>query len=141
MAASRFLVAVSTPWASDKLFNVVRDLANKMNASVVVAHVAKPNEQDDSDEDTRDRAEQTLATLTSRLNEANIPSEGILLFGEDISKAVLNAAEAQGATSIIISLSARGRLARLLGGDVPQQIIRQTIIPVIVIPPEWAGTL
>ena len=141
MAASRFLVAVSTPWASDKLFNVVRDLADRMNASVVVAHVARPNEQDDNDEDTRDRGEQTLATLTSRLTDANVPSEGILLFGEDISKAVLNAADAQGATAIVISLSARGRLARLLGGDVPQQIIRQATIPVIVIPPEWEGTI
>lgn len=141
MSNSRFLVAASTPWASDKLFNVVRDLANRMNASVVVAHVARPTEEDNNDEDTRERADQTLNTLTSRLNDANIPSEGVVLFGEDIAKAILNAAHAQGATSIIISLSARGRLARLLGGDVPQQIIRQSTIPVIVIPPEWAGTL
>lgn len=141
MAASRFLVAVSTPWASDKLFNVVRDLANRMNATVVVAHVVRPIEEDDSDEDTRERAEQTLATLTSRLNESNIPTEGVLLFGEDVAKAVLNAADSQGASALVLSLSAKGRLARILGGDIPQQIIRQSMIPVIVIPPEWEGTI
>lgn len=141
MAASRILVAVSTPWASDKLFHAVRDLANRLGGSVVVAHVARPTEEDESDADTRQRGEQTLATLTTRLVEANVPAEGVLLFGDDVAKAILNAADDQHATLILLGLSGKGRFARLLAGDIPQQIIRASHLPVLLFPPDWSGTV
>ena len=79
MTGSRILVAVSTPWASEKLFVTVRNLADRLHAAVIVAHVARPTEEDESTDDTRQRADQTLTTLTSRLVEANIPAEALLL--------------------------------------------------------------
>lgn len=141
MAASRILVAVSTPWASEKLFVTVRDLADRLDSSVVVAHVARPTEQDDTAEDTKQRGEQTLSALTTRLNEVNIPAEGLLLYGDDVSKAVLNAAEAQHATLIVLGLSGKGPMARLLGGDVPLQIVKRSTVPVLAFPPDWSGTI
>ncbi len=141
MIGSRIFVAVSTPWASDKLFATICNLADRLNATVVVAHVARPTEQDESTDDTRQRGEQTLTTLTNRLCEANIPAEGLLLYGDDVAKAVLNAAEEQHATLIIIGLSGKGRIARLLAGDVPQQIMRHASIPVLTTPPDWSGTI
>ena len=141
MAGSRLLVAVSTPWASDKLFTTVCNLADRLNASVVVAHVARPTEQDDSVEDTRLRGEQTLTTLTMRLNEANVPAEGLLLYGDDVARAILNAAEDRHASMIIIGLSGKGRLARLLAGDVPFQIAKQSPVPMLMLPPDWSGTI
>lgn len=141
MAGSRILVAVSTPWASDKLCATIEDLAARLDASVVVAHVARPTEQDDSAEQTRERGERTLKALTDRLNEANIPSEGLLLYGDDVSRAVLNAADEQEATLVVLGLSGKGRVARLLAGDIPQQIIRQSRVPVLLYPPDWSGTI
>jgi len=140
-ASSRILVAVSTPWASDKLFVTVRDLADRLGASVVVAHVARPTEEDESTDDTRQRGEQTLSTLTSRLSDANVPAEGLLLYGDDVSRAILNAADAQSATLIVLGLSGKGRVARLLAGDIPQQITRQAHVPVLLFPPDWSGTI
>ena len=141
MAASRILVAVSSPWASEKLVGTVRDLAERLRASVIVAHVVRASEHDQSDEEPRVRGQQTLSTLTARLAEANIPTEGLLLYGSDVARAVLNAADAQHATVIVVGQSAKGRLARLLAGDVPQQVLREAPVPVLVCPPDWSGTV
>lgn len=140
-SASRIFVAVSTPWASDKLYLTIRDLADRLSATVIVAHVARPTEEDESTDDTRQRGEQTLASLTSRLAESNIPAEGLLLYGDDIGRAILNAAEAQNATLIVLGLSGKGRVARLLAGDIPQQIVRAAHVPVLLFPPDWSGTI
>jgi nucleotide-binding universal stress UspA family protein len=141
VADSRILVAVSTPWASDKLFNTIYNLANRLNASVVVAHVARPTEQDESAEETRMRGEQTIATLTDRLMEANIPADRLLLYGDDTAMAILNAAEDREASLIVIGLSGKGRLTRLLAGDIPLQVVKKSGVPMLVLPPDWSGTI
>ena len=141
MADSRILVAVSSPWASDKLFSTIYNLADRLNASVVVAHVARPTEQDETAEETKRRGEQTIATLTDRLVEANVPAERLLLYGDDTAKAILNAAEDQQATLIIVGLSGKGRLTRLLAGDVPLQVVKQSGVPMLMLPPDWSGTI
>lgn len=141
MAKSRIMVAVSTPWASEKLFQTVRDLAVRLDGSVIVAHVAVPHEEDETEADTRQRGELTLSTLTTRLSEVKIPAEGVLLFGDDIARAILNAAEAHHASLLILGATGKGRVARLLAGDVPQQILRQADRPVLIFPPDWSGAV
>ena len=141
VAGSRLLVAVSTPWASDKLCATLEDLAVRLEASVVVAHVARPTEEDDSTAQTRERGEKTLRSLTERLGGAKIPTEGLLLYGDDVARAVLNAAEEQEATLVVLGLSGKGRMARWLGGDIPQQVIRQSAVPVLCYPPDWSGRI
>ncbi len=135
------LVAVSSPWASEKIFETVRDLAGRLEASVVVAHVARATESDETEDDTRQRADQTLATLTEKLKDVGIPAESMLLFGDDVGRAVLNAANAHHATLLVLGLSGRGRVARLIAGDVPQQIVKAADIPVFLFPPDWSGTV
>ena len=141
MATRRILVAVSTPWAGEKVFTTVRDLAGSLEASVVVVHVAKPTEEDDSPRDTLQRGEQTIASLAARLSEAGVEAESLMLYGDDVARSVVNAAGEKGATLLVIGLSGKGAVARLLSGDVPIQIIRHAHLPVLVIPPDWAGTL
>jgi nucleotide-binding universal stress UspA family protein len=141
MPSTRILVAVSTPWASEKLFTTVRDLADRLHATVIVAHVAKASEHDESDEEARLRAQQTLTSLTAKLAESNVPAEGLLLYGSDIARAILNATEAQHATLIVLGQTAKGRFARLLAGDVPSQVVRSAAVPVLLCPPEWSGPI
>ena len=141
MARSRILVAVSSPWASDRLHETIRDLAIRLSGSVVVAHVAQPHEEDACEADTRQRGEQTLKTLADKLADSGISVESELLFGDDIAKAVVNAAQAHKATMIILGASGKGRMARLLAGDVPQQVIRAADRPVLVFPADWSGTV
>jgi nucleotide-binding universal stress UspA family protein len=139
--SSRILVAVSTPWASEKLAGTIRDLATRLAASVVVAHVARPTEQDETADDTRLRGEQALAGITTKLVEANIPAEGLLLYGDDVARAILNAAEAQHATLIVMGLTGKSTIARLLAGDVPSAVTKATTIPVLLMPPDWSGKI
>ena len=141
MASTRILVSVSSPWASEKLLPMVKDLADRLRATVIVAHVARAAEQDETDEEGKQRAQQTLTSLTGKLSEANIPCEGLLLYGSDVARAILNAAESQHASLIVVGLTAKGPLARLLGGDVPTQILKGATIPVLTCPPEWSGTV
>jgi nucleotide-binding universal stress UspA family protein len=108
---------------------------------VVVAHVAQPNDEDESEQDTRLRGEQTLHTLADRLSEAGVTVESELLFGDDIARAVLNAAAAHNVTLIVIGATGKGRVARLLAGDVPQQIVRHADRPVMLLPPDWSGNI
>ena len=141
MPDSRIMVAVSSPWASEKLFDTVRDLAERLGGSIVVVHVAKPSDEDDSDAEPRQRGEQTLTTFTEQLSDAGIRAEGMLLFGDDVPRALINAAEDQNISLIVLGLSGRGRMARLLAGDIPQNVIKNANVPVLLFPPDWAGTV
>lgn len=141
MPSSRILVAVSTPWASERLLAIVRDLADRLSATVIVAHVAHSSEQDETESESHMRARQTLATLTSRLSESKIPCEGLLLYGADAPRALLNAIEAQHATLVIMGLSARGGLGRWFATDVPRKVMAGSAVPVLVCPPDFSGTI
>lgn len=141
MPESRILVAVSTPWASDKLFVPVRDLAERLHASVVVAHVVRGDDNDAGEEEPRVRGRQAIAFLTDRLTRAGIPTEGVMLFGSDVARAISNAAEAHKATMIVMGFGVKGAMSRLLGGDLSVQLLKISPVPVLLHPPQWTGTV
>lgn len=140
-SSSRILVAVSTPWAGEKLVGTIRDLAQRLDATVIVTHLAQPSEEDETSDDTRRRGEQTLAALTDQLDEAGVRAEGLLLYGDSVARAVLKAARHQEATLVVLGLSGKGRVARLLGRDIPQRIMKHADVPVMLLPPDWSGTI
>src|SRR6478736_2240421 len=58
-AVSRLLVAVSSPWASEKLAQPIADLAERLRCEVVVIHVARLQETDEEESAVSERGEQT----------------------------------------------------------------------------------
>ena len=141
MSQSRILVAVSTPWASERLLTMVQNLARRLDAAVIVAHVSKAGEQDETESEIRTRARETLATMTSRLAEANVAAEGLLLYGADVARAILNAAESQNATLLVLGLPVKTGIARFFSTDIPRTILRNCPLPVLTCPPDWSGTI
>ena len=139
MSKSKILVAVSSPWASEKLVEPVADLASRLSSDVVIAHVATLQDEDEHESDATNRGEQTLKLLTENLQSANINCEGIMLFSDDTSKAILNTAHARDCTMIVLGLAGKGVLKRLIAGDVPGNLIRQTDLPVLLLPANWSG--
>ncbi|MEM0913965.1 MAG: universal stress protein [Planctomycetota bacterium] len=135
------LVAVSSPWASEKLAEPIRDLAKRLSAEVVVAHVATLHEEDEHESDATQRGEQTLKLMTDGLREAGLEAEGVMLFSDDTSKAILNTARARHCTMIVLGLTGKGVLKRLIAGDVPANLIRQTDLPVLLCPANWDGVV
>ncbi len=133
------LVAVSSPWASEKLGQPIADLAKRLGAEVVVAHVATLQEEDEHESDATQRGEQTLKLMTDQLRVADVSAEGVMLFSDDTSKAILNTAHARGCSLIVLGLTGKGVLKRLIAGDVPGNLIRQTDLPVLLCPANWDG--
>lgn len=141
MDSSRLLVAVSSPWASEKVAGPIGDLAKRLGAEVVVAHVATLQDTDEHEAEATKRGEQTLELLTKDLKELGVQAEGVILFADDVAKAILNTAEARGCSLIILGLTGKGVLKRLIAGDVPANIIRQADRPVLLLPANWDGAI
>ena len=141
MGTSRIMVAVSSPWASQKLTEPIRDLARRLEAEVVVAHVAKLQETDETEADAKERGEQTLKMLTQAMLDAGLEAQGVMLFSDDVAKAIINTAKARDCTVIVLGLTGKGVLKRLIGGDVPGNIIRQSEIPILLCPSSWSGKI
>ena len=141
MSRSKILIAVSSPWASEKLTEPLSDLATRLNAEVVVAHVAQLQEQDERESDARQRGEQTLKLLTDGMRDNGVDAEGVMLFSDDVPKAIMNTARARHCTLIVLGLTGKGVLKRLIAGDVPGNIIRSSELPVLLCPANWNGML
>lgn len=135
------LVAVSSPWASEKLAGPIADLAKRLGSEVLVSHVTTLHDEDEHESDATQRGEQTLKLIVDTLREAGVETEGVMLFSDDTAKAILNTAKARECTVIALGLTGKGVLKRLIAGDVPANIIRQADIPVLLCPANWNGTI
>ncbi|MCC7146809.1 MAG: universal stress protein [Phycisphaeraceae bacterium] len=140
MPRTRLLLAVSSPWASEKLGPALVDLARRLDAQAVIAHVAQLQDEDEHESDAKRRGEETLKLLTESLRQAGVDAEGVMLFSNDVAKALLNTAKARNCTMIVLGLSGKGVLKRLIAGDVPGNVIRQADIPVLLCPANWNGS-
>ncbi len=141
LAKSKLLIAVSSPWAAEKLTNPIADLARRLDGDVIVAHVAQFTDDDENESEARQRGEQTLKLMTDSLVKAGVHAEGVMLFADDIPKAILNTAKSRGCTMIILGLTGKGVFKRLIAGDVPGNLIRMSDLPVLLCPANWQGQL
>ncbi len=141
MSQSRILVAVSSPWASEKQAEVVADLARRLDAEALVVHVAQVRDEDDDESDSRRRGEQTLNLLTDALKQGGVRAEGLMLFSANAAKAIVSTAQARRCTLIIVGATHKGRLKRVFSGDLPSKVLRDATVPVVILPPDWSGTV
>ena len=138
---SKLLVAVSSPWASEKLAGPITDLAKRLSAEVLIAHVATIQEADEHESDATDRGEDTITRLRDALSEHGIQSQGVMLFGDNPAKSILSTAHEHHCTLIVLGLTGKGVLKRLISGDIPASIIRQSDLPVMLLPANWNGII
>ena len=137
---SRILVAVSSPWAAQKAVEPLSDLAKRLGAEVLVLHVSRPSGGQMREQEQAD-GEQAIATLRQALEERGIIVQTLLMFSEDIAVAILNVAEERGVTLIALGLTGKNIFARLLAGNVPVELIKNTRTPVLLLPPDWNGMI
>lgn len=132
---SKILVAVSSALAAERLIKPVSDIAQKLSAEVLVIHVSRPSagQGRETEEAEGDRA---VRTLQDGIAATGINVTTLLMFSDDIAKAILNTAEEQGATLLCLGLTGKNVFARLLAGNVPVELIRNTKVPVLLFPPE-----
>ena len=137
---SRILIAVSSPWAAQKAVDPVSDVAKRLGAEVLVIHVSRPSAGQMRDQEQAD-GEAAINFLSEKLRERGIVVQTLLLFSDDIARAILNTATERDVSIIVLGLTGKNVFARLLAGNVPVELIKNTKVPVLLLPPDWARTL
>lgn len=137
---SRLLVAVSSPWASQRLIEPVADLATRLSSDVVVAHVSRPSGGQLREQEQAD-GENAVKLLAESLRGREVKVETLLLFADDIAPAIINTAVEQKVSLIVLGMTGKNMFARLIAGNVPVELIKQTRVPVLLIPPDWDAKL
>lgn len=132
---SRILVAVSTPWAAERVAESLVDLATRLAAEVLVVHVSRPSAGQMREKETEE-GEAAIATLRSALQDARIPVQTLLLFSDEIAQAIAATATERECTLICLGLTGKNVFARLLAGNVPVELIKSARVPVLLFPPE-----
>jgi nucleotide-binding universal stress UspA family protein len=85
--------------------------------------------------------ESSIALLRQALTDKGIVVQTLLMFSEDIARAILNVADERDVSLILLGLTGKNVFARLLAGNVPVELIKNTKIPVLLLPPDWNGTI
>ena len=137
---SRILVAVSSPYAAGKVAECVGDMARRLAAEVLVVHVSRPSGGQMREQEQAD-GEADIRLLREKLQERNVVVQDLLMFSDDIARAVLNTAVEREVTLIVLGLTGKNVFARLLAGNVPVELIKNTKIPVLILPPDWNRTV
>jgi nucleotide-binding universal stress UspA family protein len=137
---SRILVAVSTPWAAQKAVEPMADLARRLGAEVLVVHVSRPSAGQMRQQEQAE-GEAAINILREGLQARGLVVQTLLLFSDDIARAVLNTAAEREVSLIVLGLTGKNVFARLLAGNVPVELIRNTKVPVLLLPPDWSGAV
>jgi nucleotide-binding universal stress UspA family protein len=137
---SRILVAVSSPYAAQKVVDPISDLARRLNAEVLVVHVSRPS-GGQLREQEQATGEEAIRFLRDKLQSQNVAVQDLLMFSDDIARAILNTAIERDVTLIVLGLTGKNVFARLLAGNVPVELIKNTRIPVLILPPDFKSTL
>jgi nucleotide-binding universal stress UspA family protein len=137
---SRILVAVSSPWASERVIETVGDLAQRIGAEVLVCHVSRPSGGQMREQEQAD-GESAVRLLSEQLQTRGLTVQTLLMFSDDIARAIVNTSAEREVTLIVLGLTGKNVFARLLAGNVPVELIKNTRIPVLLLPADWGKPL
>jgi nucleotide-binding universal stress UspA family protein len=137
---SRILVAVSSPYAAQRVVDTIGDLAKRLSAEVLVVHVSRPSGGQLREQEQAE-GEAAIRLLSDKLQERGIVVQDLLMFSDDIARAILNTAVEREATMIVLGLTGKNVFARLLAGNVPVELIKNTKVPVLILPPDFNRTV
>lgn len=137
---SRILVAVSSPYAAQRVVEPIGDMAKRLGAEVLVVHVSRPSGGQMREQEQAD-GEQAIRFMRDALRERGLTVQDLLMFSDDIARAILNIALERDATLIVLGLTGKNVFARLLAGNVPVELIKNTKVPVLILPPDWSKSI
>jgi nucleotide-binding universal stress UspA family protein len=112
------------------------DLAKRMSAEVLVVHVSRPSGGQMRDQEQAD-GEAAISYLRGHLEKNGVTVQTLLMFSDDIARAVLNTAMEHEVSMIVLGMTGKNVFARLLAGNVPVEMIKNTKIPILLLPPDW----
>jgi nucleotide-binding universal stress UspA family protein len=116
------------------------ELAKRIGAEVLVVHVSRPSGGQMREQEQAD-GEAAIRYLREQLRDRGVDVQDLLLFSDDIARAIINTAAEREVTLIILGLTGKNVFARLLAGNVPVELIKNTRIPVLILPPDWSKSI
>ncbi len=135
---SKILLAVSDRWIPDARVDAVGDFAQRLGRGIFVVHVAYGSEGSGADVTPGERV---LEQIAKQLRARQAKVETLFLFSDDVGQAILKTAEEHKVTMVVLGLSGKGMLTRLIEGNVAQEIIRGARVPVLLLPPDWVDAI
>ena len=134
----KILLAVSDRWIADSRVDAIAELARKLDHSILAVNVAYGTENPTPE---KTPGEQILQQVADLLRSKGAKVETLLLITDDVGVALSKTADEHHAACILLGLSSKGMLARLIEGNVAQEVIRSARVPVLLLPPEWRGEI
>ena len=141
----KILLAVSDRWIPDSRVDAIADFATRLGHPILVMHVAFGSSQT---ADSSLPGEKVLQQIATRLRTkvgggggGGAKVETQMMFSDDLGDAILKTAEDQKATLIIIGLSSKGMITRLIEGNVAQAVVKDARMPVLLLPSDWTGPI
>jgi nucleotide-binding universal stress UspA family protein len=135
---SKVLLAVSDRWVLDVRVDAIADFVLRLGGSILAVHVAYGTEASGAEVQP---GEKVLEQIAQKLRAKNLKTDTLFLFSDDVAAALLKTAEEHRATMIILGLSSKGVLTRLIEGNLTQEVIRATHLPVLLLPPDWMNPI
>ena len=132
---SRILIAVSSALAAQRVVEPLADLARRLSAEVLCVHVSRPSGGQMREQEQAD-GESAIRILADGLAARNVPTQTLLMFSDDVARAIINTATEHKISLIVLGLTGKNVFARLLAGNVPVELIKNTKVPVLLMPPE-----
>ena len=133
----KILLAVSDRWVPDSRVDAIADFAQRLGHPILVVHVAFGIEQTNPARS----GEKILTQIAAQLRAKQPKVETLMMFSDDLGQAILKTADEQGVTMIILGLSSKGMLTRLIEGNVAQEVIRNATVPVLLLPADWMNPI
>ena len=106
----------------------------------MVVHVSRPSGGQMREQEQAD-GEAAIRVLRERLEGKGVAVQTLLMFSDDIARAVLNTAVERDVSLIVLGLTGKNVFARLLAGNVPVELIKNTKVPVMLLPPDYKGNI
>lgn len=135
---SKILLAVSDRWVPDSRVDAIGNFVGRLGRSVLAVHVAYGTETTAANVSP---GEKVLEQIANQLRGRQVKVETLLLFSDDLGKAIVKTAEEHKATMIVLGLSSKGMLTRLIEGNVAQEVMRGARVPILLLPSEWTGEI
>jgi nucleotide-binding universal stress UspA family protein len=135
---SKILLAVSDRWVPDARVDAIGNFVQRLGGSLLAVHVAYGTEASGAGVQPGERV---LEQIAQQLRNSSVKVETLFLFSDNIGAAVVKTAEEHHATIIMLGLSEKGMLTRLIEGNIAQEVIRSTRIPVLLLPPDWMNPM
>lgn len=145
----KLLVAIDFSKTYDSLISYIGKLGNRLDAGIWLLHVANPHPElagrEAASQDVRDteaekfhQEHRKLQEASRKLREAGLDCTALLVQGVT-SDTILEEAGKLDIDMIVLGTYGKGPLKKMLIGSTNEDVIRESTIPVLVVPPHALG--